>query len=106
MRVDWSPQALGDLADAVLWYDEQCPGRGADLLALIGSSLEILREYPRAHPVVVGRSRRWPLVRYPFSLFYRLEPERIVVLALFHQSRHPRRWSGRVNEPLPGYVAA
>jgi len=33
--------------------------------------------------------------RFPFGIYYRIEQSHIVVLAVLHGSRHPRRWRER-----------
>jgi plasmid stabilization system protein ParE len=33
--------------------------------------------------------------RFPYSVFYRVEADRIVVLAVFHGRRNPRIWQAR-----------
>ncbi|MCD5417498.1 type II toxin-antitoxin system RelE/ParE family toxin [Candidatus Bipolaricaulota bacterium] len=33
--------------------------------------------------------------RFPFGVFYRIEGDSIVVVAVLHGSRHPKRWKER-----------
>jgi hypothetical protein len=39
--------------------------------------------------------RRALLRRFPFGVFYRAEPSRIVVIGILHGSRDPKVWKGR-----------
>jgi plasmid stabilization system protein ParE len=40
--------------------------------------------------------RRISAHRFPFGIYFRLERERIVVLSIFHHSRDPAIWQGRL----------
>jgi plasmid stabilization system protein ParE len=33
--------------------------------------------------------------RFPFGIYFRVEQQPIVVVAILHGSRHPRRWQRR-----------
>jgi plasmid stabilization system protein ParE len=33
--------------------------------------------------------------RFPFGVFYQVEEDRVVVIAVLHGSRHPRAWQRR-----------
>jgi plasmid stabilization system protein ParE len=33
--------------------------------------------------------------RFPYAVYYRVEPERIVVIAVFHTKRDPGVWQSR-----------
>ena len=41
-------------------------------------------------------AERRPLRKFPFSIFYRILPECIEVIAVVHQSRDPGTWQRRV----------
>jgi plasmid stabilization system protein ParE len=40
--------------------------------------------------------RKAGVKRFPYSIYYRDEPTRIVVLAVFHGRRDPRVWQARI----------
>jgi plasmid stabilization system protein ParE len=35
------------------------------------------------------------MTRFPFGIYFRVEQAQIVVVAIIHGSRHPRRWQSR-----------
>jgi plasmid stabilization system protein ParE len=51
---------------------------------------------PLMWPVVRGDARRRLVRRFPYAVIYLAEPEHIEVLAVFHSSRDPKQWHGRV----------
>jgi plasmid stabilization system protein ParE len=50
------------------------------------------------HEVVDLRTRRALLRRFPYPVLYVLEDQLILVTAVFHGHRDPRRWSERVRD--------
>ena len=64
----------------------------------IDDSLEHVVANPEAFPLVSREVRRKPLRRFPYSLFYVIEPGRIRVVAAAHFKRRPNYWHSR----LPG----
>jgi plasmid stabilization system protein ParE len=44
--------------------------------------------FARAH----GEVRRAVVSRFPYAVFYRIEPKRVVVLAVLHMARDPKVW--------------
>ena len=53
--------------------------------------MQALGEHPERHPLYYRGFRRILLRRFPYKLFYRLEPERVVVFRFLHVKRdHPR----------------
>jgi plasmid stabilization system protein ParE len=41
--------------------------------------------------------RRTLIRRFPYQIFFILEKNRIVVLAVFHTKRRPKRWQARTD---------
>ena len=85
------PRAEADLAEARAWYEQQRAGLGNEFLAEIARAIQTLGEQPERHPLYYRGFRRILLRRFPYKLFYRLEPERVVVFRFLHVKRdHPR----------------
>lgn len=90
-------EAENDLSDAAIWYEQQRSGLGQEFLDCALSTLHSLSENPRQYPVVHESKnvRRALLGRFPFGVFYVVNSEFILVYAVMHASRHPRRWQSR-----------
>jgi plasmid stabilization system protein ParE len=95
LRLRIRPEAEQDLEDAAAWYAEQRPGLGQELLDEALWSFQQIAEQPRFYPIVHRDTRRALLRRFPFGVFYRIEPDFIVVVAVMHGSRDPQRWKQR-----------
>lgn len=51
---------------------------------------------PLAWPRVRGEARRRVIRRFLYAVIYLDEPQHIEVLAVFHTSRDPKQWHGRL----------
>ncbi len=89
-EVIFRPEARDDLSRAYRWYEDRSPGLGEELLRVVEAAIEQIRRAPSMFPVVHRDVRRVLTRRFPYAVFYRDEPGRIVILAVFHGSRDPR----------------
>ena len=95
LRVDLRPEAEADIEEAATWYEAQREGLGDEFLNEMLSIFETISENPNLFPIVHRDSHRALIHRFPFGIYYRIEEESIVVVAIMHGSRHPRRWQKR-----------
>ena len=90
------PEAEADIAAAFDWYEEQRFGLGTDFLSEIGRCLERIEDYPEGYPVIYRRYHRALTRKFPYKVFYIIEPDYISVVAVVHAARHPQRWRARL----------
>jgi toxin ParE1/3/4 len=95
-RVVYHPYADAEIIAAAEWYDKQQPGLGARFLDEVDAGLSRIRRAPEAFGVVVRNVRQHILHRFPFGIVYRVDPDRIYVLAVMHLHRKPMYWRNRV----------
>lgn len=84
------PEARQELAEAYRWYEDKRVGLGEELLLVVDAAIEQIRRSPETFPIIHRNVRRVLTRRFPYGVFYLVEPERIVVLAVFHGRRDPR----------------
>ena len=89
------PWARADVADAFVWYEQQRPGLGSEFLAEVARVLDAIEQHPGQHAIVRGNTRRALVHRFPYGIFYVIDPDEIAVTAVLHGRRDPRRWQGR-----------
>jgi len=77
---------------AQAWYEEQQAGLGVEFAQSLYASIARVARQPLAAPVVHGDVRRAVLKRFPYSVFYVVEPQRLVVLRCVHTRRNPNAW--------------
>jgi plasmid stabilization system protein ParE len=87
--------AEADVAEAYVWYHRQRPGMGGEFRGELSATLQRIAEGPEAFQVVHRNTRRAPMRKFPYSVFYRVYPESIIVVACMHGRRSPTRWRSR-----------
>lgn len=95
LRLILRPAARAEFDEAFDWYEAQQPGLGVTFAARIHEVFDRVTATPGWYPVIFGDVRRAVVSRSPYVIFYRVQPQRIVVLAVFHGSRDPRIWQSR-----------
>lgn len=94
-KISIRPEAELDLADAAQWYETQQSGLGHQFLDEALAIFAALATSPQVWQIVHRNTRRALMHRFPFGIYYRIEQDAIVVVAVMHGSRHPRQWKGR-----------
>lgn len=74
---------------------EKRAGLGAEFLAEIGITFELLARDPEVRPDYYRGFRRVITRRFPYKIFYRLEGNQVIVFRVLHAHRdHPRLLAG------------
>lgn len=95
--VKFLPAAEAEADEAIKWYEEREFGLGKKLRELVEHSIESIIDNPFSHPVVEGsRVRRALVDRFPYIVVYTIEPDFILIVSIFHTSRNPIIWRGRL----------
>jgi len=89
------PEARADIAGSQEWYEERASGLGDEFVEAVDEVLSAITRHPLAFPVVRKIVRRALTKRFPYGVFFLLEEETAVVLAVLHQSRDPELWARR-----------
>jgi len=89
------PEAETDLEEAALWYEKQNPRLGDEFLDEGQGIFKILSENAYLYAVTHKNTRRALVHRFPFGVSYLIDQNSIIVVAVMHGSRHPKRWQKR-----------
>ena len=81
--------ARNEYDEAVARYESERPGLGWEFSWQVEALLELVAAQPALFRRVHGPVRRAIMKRFPFGIHFLDEPDRIVVLAVFHASRDP-----------------
>ena len=87
-------EALADALEARRWYERRRAGLGAEFAHALARTLSRVAENPAAFPKVRREVRRAILQRFPYTVYFRLAGEAVVVLAVQGRQR-PERWQLR-----------
>ena len=83
---------LAEIDEAVRWYSEQGPELPERVLAELQGAVEKLSPFPEAFYMVSAPYRRVRLSKFPYALFFRVDPAEIVIVGFFHQHSDPAKW--------------
>jgi toxin ParE1/3/4 len=89
------PEAEAELGEAFEWHESRVQGLGSEFLLAIDATLAAILRNPLQHPLVHKAVRRALLRRFPYEIFFTLGDQHIVILAVFHAKRNPKRWIDR-----------
>ena len=71
-----------EVNEAATYYEERMPGLG---VLFLGEAVQTILAHPEASQLVGSEVRRYLVRRFPYSLLYVVESDRIRVLAVAHQ---------------------
>jgi len=84
-----------DFDEATSWYEAQRHGLGREFVSEIDRAVLRACESPQQFPIVLRDVRQVRVPRFPYSIFFRVKHDRLVVLAIFHARRDPLVWRER-----------
>lgn len=93
------PEIPDEIERARDWYDDRAIDAAERFLATLASTLEKIED----NPALGGfhddrrlyRSRRVP--KFPYVVVYREYDDHTLIVAVYHTSRHPDGWRGRLD---------
>lgn len=88
-------RARAEFDAAIDWYEAKRPGLGGQFAAKVDTTFRRILRTPRQFPVAESDLREAPVEGFPYWVYYREAPNRVTVVAVFHQSRDPSGWMGR-----------
>ena len=91
MNLRYTDRAKVDLEIAFNWYEEQRQGLGFEFLNCIEAVIKMIIHMPEMYAVQYADFRRAMVRRFPFSIFYTVEKNEIVVHAFFDNRQDPAK---------------
>jgi plasmid stabilization system protein ParE len=95
IRIEYHELVDSDLANAWTWYEDQERGLGDRFLEAIHATVVRASRSPNSgSPVLRGDDdgiieRKLPANGFPYAVRYRIGEDRLLVMAVLHQHRHP-----------------
>ena len=95
-KLVFTKDALLDLEDIVLWYEEQRKGLSFDFeLCMEAGISEIIRSPDSFQKRYKNVKIRF-ISRFPFGIHYLMKNDEIIIVGVFHTSRTPKNWTKRL----------
>src|SRR5712691_6727719 len=94
-ELEYLAEALQEVEAAARWYAERSATAATAFSEEIDAAESAIVRLPEAWPPFDHGTRRYLLRRFPFSVVYRVEARRIMIVAVAHARRRPGYWKSR-----------
>jgi plasmid stabilization system protein ParE len=94
-RLVSEPQADLEIEATFHWYENEHPGLGLDFLDELRATYDRIVRGPLKYQELKSTIRRALVRRFPYAVYFAVEGDFIVVLAVLHASRDPVEWQRR-----------
>ena len=91
MRLRYTDRARDDIELAFAWYERQRRGLGFEFLDCIENALKSIIDDPNMYRNHYLNFRGCVVRRFPFSVFYTVEYNEVVVHSVFDNRRDPKK---------------
>jgi plasmid stabilization system protein ParE len=78
------------------WYEREQTGLGFEFLNELRAAYQRVVDHPLAYQVLRSGIRRALTRRFPYAIYYSIEAEVLVILAVLHTARDPAQWRKRI----------
>ncbi len=96
--LEFLDEALAEAEDVARWYAQQSSVAAFDFDDELEAAIARIERMPYAWPPHERGTRRHLLHRFPFGVVYRVDGNRIVIVAVAHTSRRPGYWLDRLDD--------
>ena len=87
VEVRFSAKARIELENAIEWYENQKINLGMEFLNAVENAVSKIKSNPDRFPSKNLPVRHLPLRRFPFTIFYEADADKIWIAAIWHQKR-------------------
>jgi plasmid stabilization system protein ParE len=96
MIVEFEAAARADFDEAFSWYAERSIAAAERFVDEVDEAIRKISSDPKRFPRSYGGCQRCQLQRFPFSVIYLYDSERVKVIAIAHTKRRPTYWRRRL----------
>ena len=93
--VAFHPDAEAEFSATARYYEAQAENLGADFISSVERTYTRLAAFPESGHPFGTRLRRVLVPGFPYGLIYRVESDRLFIVAVAHLHRRPGYWRGR-----------
>ena len=85
-----------DVESAFQWYETEEAGLGFDFLNQLRACYERLLRTPFAYQELSSGVRRALTKQFPYAVYFAVEEDTVLILAVIHTARDPAEWQQRL----------
>jgi len=95
-RIEAEPSVDADIEAAFQWYESEEPGLGFEFVDELRHAYRRILNGPFKYEALRSGIRRVITRRFPYAIYFSVENEVIVVVAVLHTARDPAEWQRRI----------
>lgn len=80
------------LEEAFDWYEKKRIHLGSEFFLSVEAIFNTIQENPHLFPIRHKNIRCALIPRFPYGVFYLVDENKVIVIAIFHLSRNPKLW--------------
>ena len=88
--------ADADIEAAFKWYESEQPGLGSEFIQEVRAAYRRILEGPFKYQELRSNVRRALTRRFPYGIYFSVEEDLIIVLAVLDTARDPTEWHFRI----------
>jgi plasmid stabilization system protein ParE len=100
LRLIVRPDAEADMATGYDWYEDQREGLGKEFVEEVSTVIAMIQSEPLRFPAIFRTLRRALVHRFPYGVFFVVRSDTVIVVAVMHLARNPRRAHRRAKSDL------
>ena len=89
MKLQYTDRAKDDLELAFAWYERQRRGLGFEFLDCVENAVKSILDNPKMYRTYYSIFRGCVVRRFPFSVYYTIENNEIIVHSVFDNRQDP-----------------
>ncbi len=89
MRISTHIEAIKDVYSAATYYQNQRRGLEQEFLDAVDAALARVEKAPEQFAMIRGKVRCCSLERFPYGIYFRIQPDCIRVVSVKHHRRNP-----------------
>ena len=95
-EIVYHPRADDEVFESVRLYERSREGLGWRFLRALQRAEGRISDGPLVFPILREGIRKCPVRRFPFNVLFRVDAERVFVVAVAHHRRRPGYWLRRL----------
>lgn len=87
-----------EIDEAAAYYEAISPRLGKRFQMAVRDSVRQISRHPSWWPKVAEQARRYLLIDWPYSVYYVVDGDHLLVVAVGHRHRQPEYWQDRLRK--------
>lgn len=93
--MDFHPEPIVELSESADWYAERSPASARNFFAAVDKTIALIAVDPLRFVLIDEKHRACSVTKFPFQIVFRVDRDRMLILAVAHAKRRPAYWKNR-----------